>query len=285
MKLVRFGPEQNEKPGVEINGQRFDCSDFFNDWNRDFFSNNGLGRLEEIIGKNLSQLPIVANDKRWASPISRPGMILCVGLNYSDHAAESGMAIPEEPVLFMKAANTISGPFDDVVIPKNSQKMDWEVELGIVIGKDVSYLENTKEAQAAIAGYCIVHDLSEREFQLEKSGQWVKGKSCPGFSPIGPYLVTSDEIENVSDLNMTLSVNNVMRQNGNTSTMVFNPYFLVHYISQYMKLEAGDIISTGTPPGVGHGMNPPMYLKEGDEVSLEIENLGRQRQRIVSHNL
>ncbi len=278
MRLVRFGNRNNERPGVEVRGKRYDCSAFFEDWNHDFFQNHGLAKLKKIVNNEIEKLPEVKNGVRWGSPIARPGMILCVGLNYSDHAKESGLAIPNEPILFMKATNTISGPFDNVTIPKNSHKTDWEVELGIVIGRNILYLKNEEEAERSIAGYCVVNDLSEREFQIEKNGQWVKGKSCPGFSPLGPYLVTRDEVVHVSNLNMTLSVNNIMRQNGSTSTMIFKPNFLIYYISQFMQLEAGDIISTGTPPGVGLGMKPPTYLKAGDEVSLEIEGLGRQVQ-------
>ena len=282
MRLVRFGPKNQEKPGIEIDGRRLDCSAFFTDWNRSFFLNNGLSRLQSTVENNLDQLPPVSEDVRWGSPVARPGMIMCIGLNYSDHARESGMAIPEEPILFMKATNTISGPYDDVAIPKASNKTDWEVELGVVLGKDVSYLRDQNEAEEAIAGYCIIHDLSERSFQLESGGQWVKGKSCPGFTPAGPYLVTKDELDDVLNLNMKLSVNGVEKQNGNTSTMIFSPAYVVHYISQFMQLEAGDIISTGTPPGVGLGMDPPEYLSAGDSVTLNIQRLGVQRQNMIA---
>jgi 2,4-diketo-3-deoxy-L-fuconate hydrolase len=279
MKLTRFGPKNQEKPAVVLNGHRRDCSAHFEDWNRDFFQNDGLNRLQQLIGQEGDQLPLVPADARWGAAIARPGMILCVGLNFSDHAKESGLAVPEEPVLFMKAANTLSGPYDDVAIPRNSQKTDWEVELGIVMGKDVSYLDNEAEAAAAIAGYCTVHDVSEREFQLEKQGQWVKGKSCPGFSPVGPWVGTTDEITDPLNLAMKLSVNGEIMQNGNSKTMIFNPAHIVWYVSQFMQLEAGDLISTGTPPGVGLGMDPPRYLKSGDEVILSIEQLGEQRQK------
>ncbi len=283
MKLLRFGSRNNEKPGIEINGRRFDCSDHFQDWNRDFFLNNGLSKLNILVQTKLDQLPVVEKSVRWASPVARPGMILCIGLNYSDHAKESGMDIPKEPILFMKATNTLSGPFDDIAIPPGSIKTDWEVELGIVLNQDVYQLNDENEALESIAGFCVVNDLSERTFQLEKGGQWVKGKSCPGFSPIGPYLVTKDEIERVDHLDMNLLVNGQVRQNGNTKTMIFKPSFIVYYISQFMNLEAGDIISTGTPPGVGLGMNPPQFLKAGDEVQLEIRHLGRQKQRFVAY--
>jgi 2-keto-4-pentenoate hydratase/2-oxohepta-3-ene-1,7-dioic acid hydratase in catechol pathway len=281
MKLIRFGKRGLEKPGIEISGKRFDCSEYFEDWNRDFFMNDGLQALQKVMESNdLNEVP---ETERWASPISRPGMIMCVGLNYSDHAEESGMAVPGEPVLFTKAANTIGGPYDDVSIPKGSLKTDWEVELGVVLNRDVLYLKDEKEAQNAIAGYCVVHDLSERDWQLNREGQWVKGKSCPGFSPVGPYLVTRDEVPDVSDLKMKLTVNGRVRQSGSTSRMVFNPAYLVWYISQFMMLEAGDLISTGTPPGVGLGMKPPQFLKDGDVVELEVENLGIQKQRFSNY--
>jgi 2,4-diketo-3-deoxy-L-fuconate hydrolase len=281
MKLVRFGNKGEEKPGIEVSGKRYDCSNHFEDWNREFFKSGGLQALQNIIKDNsLKQVPLT---ERWANPIARPGLIMCAGLNYADHAKESGMELPKEPVLFMKAANTICGAFDEVTLPKGSQKTDWEVELGVVLNRDVLYLEDEFEAENAIAGYCIVHDLSERDFQLNRGGQWVKGKSCPGFSPVGPYLLTRDEIENVMNLQMGLKVNGEVRQSGNTSTMVFNPAYLIWYISQFMKLEAGDLISTGTPPGVGLGMKPPQYLKDGDVVQLSIEHLGNQEQQFIAY--
>jgi len=283
MRLLRFGEVGNEKPGVLVNDKILNCSDHFKDWNREFFLNDGLKMLEELISTAASSnnLPQVSPNVRIGSCVPRPNMILCVGLNYSDHAIESGMEIPKEPVLFMKATNTIAGPFDDVPIPQNSSKTDWEVELAIVLKDDLLYPASEEEAAQAIAGYCIMHDVSEREFQLERGGQWVKGKSCPGFSPVGPYLVTPDEIPDVSNLSMKLSVNNKTMQNGSTSTMIFRPDFLLYHISQFMKLEAGDIITTGTPPGVGLGQNPPQYLKRGDRVELSIDHLGAQMQSFV----
>jgi 2,4-didehydro-3-deoxy-L-rhamnonate hydrolase len=281
MQLIRFGKKGNEKPGVFFNGRRKDCSAYFKDWDRSFFQNEGLQKLKELLEKEGSSLPDIPEDARWGSPISRPGMIMCIGLNYADHAQESGMDIPAEPVLFMKATNTLSGPYDEVAIPRGSEKTDWEVELGIVMKKDALYLKDEAEAENHIAGYCIVHDISERAFQLEKSGQWVKGKSCPGFSPVGPFLVTKEEVGDVANLKMKLTVNQQMMQNGNTNTMVFNPTYIVWYLSQFMQLEAGDLISTGTPPGVGLGMNPPLYLKRGDVVELSIEGLGEQKQLFV----
>jgi len=281
MKLIRFGEKNQEKPGVIIDGVRRDCSTYFEDWDNAFFSNNGLEKLSELLADKNTVLPEIPKDIRWGSCVARPNMILCVGLNYSDHALESGMEIPREPILFMKANNTISGPYDDVAIPRKSQKTDWEVELAIVIKNDILYSKDEDEAAQAIGGYCIMHDISEREFQIEKGGQWVKGKSCPGFSPVGPSLVTSEEIPDILNLRMRLKVNGVDMQNGNTSTMIFKPAFLIHYISQFMQLEAGDIITTGTPPGVGLGMTPPKYFKSGDEVELTIDHLGNQMQRFV----
>lgn len=279
MKLIRFGNKGNEKPGILKSGKRWDCSPYFEDWNRDFFAKEGLKSLQEVIkSQTLREVP---DTERWASPIARPGIIMCAGLNYSDHAREAGMDLPKEPVLFMKATNTLSGPYDEVSIPKGSTKTDWEVELGVVLNQDVLYLKDEIEAEHAIAGYCLVHDLSERDFQLNREGQWVKGKSCPGFSPVGPFLLTRDEVENVLNLQMSLSVNGELRQSGSTSTMVFNPAYLVWYISQFMMLEAGDLISTGTPPGVGLGMKPPQFLKAGDVVELGIDQLGSQKQGFV----
>ena len=281
MKLIRFVPKGNERPGIYMNDTRYDCSAHFEDWNREFFLKDGLNRLRELLESGRERLPEVPKEARWGSCVARPGMILCIGLNYSDHAAESGMEPPKEPILFMKASNTLGGPYDDVAIPKGSTKTDWEVELAIVLKKDVLYLENEAEAEAAIAGYCIMNDISEREFQIERGGQWVKGKSCPGFSPAGPWLATSDEIPDVANLKMNLAVDGREMQNGNTGTMIFKPAFLVHYISQFMQLEAGDIITTGTPPGVGLGMKPPQYLVSGNVVDLGIEGLGCQQQKFI----
>ena len=281
MKLIRFGEKDNEKPGVLYQGKRLDCSEEFRDWDRDFFKNNGLKRLEKYLESNAAQLKEVSDSTRRAACIGRPGMIMCIGLNYSEHAADSNMAIPEEPIIFGKATNTLSGPYDVVSIPKNSTKTDYEVELGVVLNKDVLYLKNEAEAAEAIAGYCVINDLSERTFQLEKGGQWIKGKSCPGFSPVGPFLATPDELGDLNDLKMTLSVNGELRQNGSTSFMIFRPAFIVYYLSQFMLLEAGDLISTGTPAGVGIGLNPPSYLAKGDLVELSIEGLGTQKQKMI----
>ena len=282
MKLIRFGEKGSEKPGILLNNIRRDCSAQFHDWDQEFFRNGGLKELSKLIEKEGTDLPSIPKGIRWGSCISRPNMIMCIGLNYSDHAAESGMEIPKEPILFMKASNTLSGPNDNVVIPKKSQKTDWEVELAIVLKKNVLYLKNEAEAKETIAGYCIMNDVSEREFQIERSGQWIKGKSCFGFSPVGPWLATPDEIENVHDLHMQLSVNDQIMQSGSTKTMIFKPAFLIYYISQFMQLEAGDIITTGTPPGVGLGMSPPQFLSTNDIVKLSIQDLGSQEQRFVN---
>lgn len=281
MKLIRFGNKGHEKPGIEINGKRLDLSSHFQDWNHDFFQNNGISKLKNLYAEIGNTLPQIDTTVRLGSSIARPGMIMCIGLNFSDHAAESGMPLPEEPILFMKATNTLSGPNDTIEIPPKSIKTDWEVELGVVINKDCYQLKNETEGEKHIAGYTLVHDVSEREFQIERGGQWVKGKSCPGFSPVGPYLVLKEAITDVLNLKMNLSVNGKAMQNGNTKFMVFKPDYLVYYISQFMQLEAGDLISTGTPPGVGLGFKPPIYLKRGDEVILSIDQLGTQKQKFI----
>jgi 2-keto-4-pentenoate hydratase/2-oxohepta-3-ene-1,7-dioic acid hydratase in catechol pathway len=280
MRLIRFGPQGGEKPGLLLDGKRRDLSAYFQDWTPMFFAESGLERLSALLKTDEAKyFPEVSESDRWGSPVARPGKIVCVGLNFSDHAKESGMAVPTEPVLFLKAANTVIGPFDDISIPRNSNKTDWEVELGLIIGREARYLNSVGDATACIAGYCISHDVSEREFQLERGGQWSKGKSCDTFNPLGPWLATSDELPDVSQLRMTLAVNGQLMQNGSTETMIFLPGRIVHYISQFMTLEPGDLISTGTPPGVGLGRKPPRYLKPGDLVELEIQHLGKQRQR------
>lgn len=281
MKLIRFGDPGNERPGIIIaDNKRIDLSENFSDWDRNFFQNNGLQQLKEYVS-NQKDLPEVAEHERWAACVARPGKVICIGLNYSDHAEESGMAVTAEPIVFLKGSNTVVGPYDAVLIPRNSFKTDWEVELGIIIGKNASYLENADTAAAYIAGYCISHDVSERAFQLERGGQWTKGKSCDNFNPLGPFLVTSDEIPNVQDLNLSLFVNGVQKQKGNTKKMVFDCNYIVHYLSQFMTLEAGDVISTGTPPGVALGQKNPEYLKAGDVVELMIDGLGCQKQVCV----
>ena len=282
MRLIRFGPPGNEKPGViDDSGTRRDLSSHFKDWDMAFFGSSNMPRLAEILKRETTALPAVSETERWAAPVARPAKVICIGLNYSDHAAESGMPIPAEPIVFMKASNTVVGPFDDLMIPRGGDKTDWEVELGVVIGKEARYLSSPADASAHIAGYCLTHDVSERAFQLERGGQWTKGKSCDTFNPLGPWLSTPDEIPNPNALKMKLWVNGELRQNGSTEKMIFNPAFLAHYLSQFMTLEPGDLISTGTPPGVGLGMKPPKFLQAGDVVELEIDRLGRQKQRCV----
>jgi len=280
MKLIRFGNKGNEKPGVIDNdNKRRDASGLFKDWNNEFFESNGLQKLKAA---DISSLPVVAETEHWAAPVARPGKVICIGLNYSDHAAESNMPIPKEPIVFMKAANTVVGAYDNIIIPKKSKKTDWEVELDFVIGKEARYLDTIESAKDFIAGYAVANDVSEREFQIERGGQWTKGKSCDNFSPLGPYLATADEINDPQNLSLTLSVNGKQTQNGNTGKMIFDVYYIVHYLSQFMTLEAGDVILTGTPPGVALGMKEPQYLKEGDIVELSIEKLGKQRQICIN---
>jgi len=281
MKLLRFGEKGKEKPGVLLHGVRKDCSGEFEDWNHAFFNHKGLEKLRAFLASHGHDLPEVPESARHASCIARPGLIMCIGLNYSDHAAESKMTLPEEPIIFGKATNTLAGPNDDVKIPVKGDKTDYEIELGVVVGSDISYLRNEKEAAEAIAGYCIVNDLSERSFQLERGGQWIKGKSCPGFSPVGPYLCTPDSLGDLDNLSMELRVNGEVRQRGSTRHMIFKPAFLLYYLSQFMVLEAGDLISTGTPSGVALGMTPPAYLKKGDTAELNITGMGTQKQRYI----
>jgi 2,4-didehydro-3-deoxy-L-rhamnonate hydrolase len=283
MRLIRFGMKGMERPGVlSASGKRIDLSEHFADWSTAFFGGDGLGRLSDILASKGDSLAEVPESERWGAPIARPGKVICIGLNYSDHAKESGMPVPAEPIVFLKAANTVVGPYDEVLIPRTSEKTDWEVELGVVIGAEARYVESVEAAAAHIGGYCVAHDVSERAFQLERGGQWTKGKSCDTFNPLGPWLSTPDEVADPANLAMTLKVNGESKQNGNTSTMIFDPAFLIHYLSQFMTLEPGDLISTGTPPGVGLGFKPPQYLKAGDVVELEIEGLGGQRQVFVN---
>jgi 2,4-diketo-3-deoxy-L-fuconate hydrolase len=285
MRLVQFGLRGQEKPGIlSADGKRKDLAAFFSRWDGEFFRNDGIVRLASFLKSDQARsLPDVAETVRWGAPVARPGKIVCIGLNYSDHAAETGAKIPQEPILFMKAPNTWVGPYDDVEIPKDSAKTDWEVELGVVIGKEARYVRSPEDAMEHVAGYCISNDVSERAFQIERGGQWTKGKSCDTFSPLGPWLVTRDEVSDVGSLPMSLRVNGEQRQNGSTSKMIFGVARLVWYISQFMTLEPGDLISTGTPPGVGMGMKPPQFLKVGDVMELEIEGLGKQKQKCVAH--
>jgi 2-keto-4-pentenoate hydratase/2-oxohepta-3-ene-1,7-dioic acid hydratase in catechol pathway len=283
MKLIRFGTINAEKPGVQLtNGIKLDVSAFTSDYNEKFFGNNGIEKLKKWLESNQDTCPVVADHIRLGPPLSRPSKIVCVGLNYAKHAAESGMDVPQEPVLFFKASSAIVGPFDDIVIPKGSTKTDWEVELAVVIGKKASYV-NEKDAMNHVAGYVLHNDVSERAFQLEQSGQWVKGKSCDTFAPIGPFIATPEEIDNPNNLNLWLKVNGEEMQNSSTSDFIFNVQQVVSYISQYMTLLPGDIISTGTPFGVGLGLTPPRYLKDGDVIELGIEGLGTSRQTCIAY--
>ena len=278
MKLIRFGELGKEKPAVLISENRFDVSEFIRDYDEQFFDEDGLSILKKIIVEKKESLKIVTENIRLGSPVARPSKIICIGLNYIDHAKETNAAIPEEPILFFKSTTALCGPFDDVIIPKNSTKTDWEVELAFVIGKKASYVAE-KNAMDYVAGYCLHNDYSEREFQLERGGQWVKGKSCDSFAPLGPFLVPTDEVTDINNLKMWLSVNGKIFQNSNTSNLIFKIPFLVHYISKFMTLLPGDVISTGTPPGVGLGIKPnPVYLKSGDIVELGIDGLGIQKQ-------
>ncbi|SDM89660.1 fumarylacetoacetate hydrolase family protein [Kriegella aquimaris] len=278
MKLIRFGAIGNEKPGVQLeDGKRLDVSGFGHDYDEDFFGGDGLEQLKGWLNKNADNCPVVGEGVRLGAPLCRPSKIICIGLNYAKHAAESGMEVPKEPVLFFKATSAIVGPNDDVIIPKGSEKTDWEVELAVVIGKKASYVSEA-EAMDHVAGYVLHNDYSERAFQIERSGQWVKGKSCDTFAPLGPFIATPDEISDPHNLDLWLKVNGEMLQNSNTSDFVFDIPTSISYISQFMTLLPGDIISTGTPFGVGLGFNPPRYLKSGDVVELGIEGLGVSKQ-------
>lgn len=277
MKLLRFGEAGNEKPGLLVNNEILDASSFGEDYGENFFDKDGLTRLSKWFSENSAKLPKVKSGVRLGAPFTRPSKIICVGLNYVKHAAESNMPLPKEPILFFKSTTALCGPNDDLVIPRNSVKTDWEVELAVVIGKKTSYVEE-KDAMDHVAGFCLHNDYSEREFQLERNGQWVKGKSCDTFAPIGPYLVTKDEAKDFNNLHMWLKVNGKTMQDGNTDDMIFQVPTLVSYISQFMTLLPGDVISTGTPAGVGLGFNPPKFLKAGDVIELGIEGLGEQRQ-------
>jgi len=279
MKLLRYRDNNTTKPGIIDNDNNIrDVSSIVKDWTAKTIN---YSIFKKILIHNINDLPKVSDKVSIAPCIGEVGKFICIGLNYADHAAESGMEVPSEPIVFMKATSAISGPNDDIIIPKNSKKTDWEVELGVIIGKEAKYISE-HESQDHIAGYCVVNDLSERQFQLERLGQWVKGKSCDTFGPIGPYLVTKDEVIDPQQLNLWLELNGKRVQNGSTSTMIFGVNFLISYLSQFMSLQPGDIISTGTPPGVGQGMQPPVFLKQGDVIRLGVEGLGEQNQKIIS---
>lgn len=283
MKLIRHGEPGKEKPGVCIGDNYFDVSGFIQEYDEAFFANGGLMHLEYMLAQYENMLRPVLKSTRLGPPVARPSKIICIGLNYSDHAAESNMEIPKEPIIFFKSTTAICGPDDYLIIPKNAEKTDWEVELAVVIGSKASYI-NEHDAMNYVAGYMLHNDYSERAFQLERSGQWVKGKSCDSFAPLGPWLVTKDEIKNVHELRLWLSVNDTVMQDGNTSNLIFSIPFLVSYLSQFMTLLPGDIISTGTPAGVGLGQKPaPIYLKAGDTVKLGIDGLGTSTQLAVAY--
>jgi len=283
MKLIRFGAAGSEKPGILVGEKRYDVSSIVTDYNESFFENNGLEKLKAAIESGTS-FPEVSNDVRLGSPVARPSKIICIGLNYVDHCHETNAPIPTEPIIFFKSTTSLCGPNDNVIIPKGSEKTDWEVELAFVVGKKASYVEEA-EALDYVAGYALLNDYSERAFQIEMGGQWAKGKGCDTFAPLGPVLATQDEIADVNNLPMWLTVNGKKFQNSNTSNLVFKIPFLVHYLSQFMTLLPGDIISTGTPPGVGLGIKPdPIYVKAGDVIELGIEGLGSSKQLAVAYS-
>ena len=282
MKLIRFGAIGKEKPGVLIGEKRYDVSSIVKDFDEAFFDENGLEKLQKAL-ENNPVLPEVDSNVRLGSPVARPSKIICIGLNYVDHCVETGAPIPAEPIIFFKSTTALCGPNDDLIIPKNSEKTDWEIELVFVVGKKASYVEEA-DAMDYVAGYCLHNDYSERAFQLERGGQWAKGKGCDTFAPLGPFLATKEEIADVDNLSMWLTVNGKKYQNSNTSNLVFKIPYLVHYLSQYMTLLPGDIISTGTPPGVGLGIKPePVYIKEGDVIELGMEGLGTSKQLAIAY--
>jgi len=282
MKLIRFGEPGQEKPGIILDNEYYDVSALIEDYDEKFFESDGLTQFNKLLQQNWTKLSKTSKDTRLGSPVARPSKIICIGLNYADHARETNAPIPSEPIIFFKSTTALCGPNDDIIIPKNSKKTDWEVELAVIIGKRALYVDE-KDAMNYVAGYCLHNDVSEREFQLERNGQWVKGKSCDSFAPIGPFLATKDEIKNVDDLPLWLKLNGKFMQNSNTSNFIFKIPFLISYVSQFMTMLPGDIISTGTPPGVGLGMNPPVYLKPGDLVELGIDGLGVSKQNVRAY--
>lgn len=282
MKLIRFGELNKEKPGVLLNDTMYDVSALGEDYNELFFETGGLQRLTAYVQANAASLKEIPAGARLGSPVARPSKIVCIGLNYADHAKETGAALPPEPVVFFKSTTALCGPFDDIVIPRNSVKTDWEVELAVVIGKKASYVEEAG-ALNYVAGYCLHNDVSEREFQIERNGTWDKGKGCDTFAPVGPFLATPDELGDIDQLRLWLTVNGKKMQDGSTANFIFKVPFLISYVSQFMTLLPGDIISTGTPAGVGLGMNPQVYLRPGDVVELGIDGLGTARQKLVAY--
>jgi 2-keto-4-pentenoate hydratase/2-oxohepta-3-ene-1,7-dioic acid hydratase in catechol pathway len=282
MKLIRFGEAGKEKPGVCIDNEHYDVSGFIHDYDERFFANGGLPHLAWMIEQNRTILRKVPPHIRLGSPVARPSKIVCIGLNYTEHAKETGATPPAEPVVFMKSTTALVGPFDNIIIPKDSVKTDWEVELAVVIEKKASYVEES-EAMNFVAGYCLHNDISEREFQIERGGTWDKGKGCDSFAPLGPWLVTKDEIKDVDNLRLWLKVNDKMMQDGTTANFIFRIPYVISYVSRFMTLLPGDVISTGTPAGVGLGFNPPVYLKAGDVVELGIDGLGSSKQTCVAY--
>ncbi len=284
MKLVRFGEAGKEKTGVILNDIVYDTSAFGEDYNEFFFATDGLKRMATFVETNKNNLPAVDAGTRLGCPFTRPSKIVCIGLNYVDHAKETGAVTPTEPIIFLKSTTAVCGPNDNIMIPRNAEKTDWEVELAIVIGKKASYVEET-DALTHVAGYCLHNDVSERAFQLERNGTWDKGKGCDTFAPLGPWLATKDEIKDVHNLRLWLKVNGKTMQDGTTKNLIFNIPFLVSYVSMFMTLLPGDVISTGTPAGVGLGFNPPVYLLSGDIVELGIDGLGTSRQEVIAWSL
>ena len=282
MKLIRHGECNKEKPGICVDGINYDVSGFVEDYNEAFFAGDGLDHLQKVSEKHKGNLQKVAEGDRLGPPIARPSKIVCIGLNYADHAKETGATTPPEPVIFLKSTTALCGPFDEIMIPKDSVKTDWEVELAVVIGKMASYVEEA-EAMDHVAGYCLHNDVSERAFQLERSGTWDKGKGCDTFAPLGPYLVTKDEIADADALRLWLTVNGEKMQDGTTANFIFNIPFVISYVSRFMTLLPGDIISTGTPAGVAMGMKPQRYLKPGDVIELGIDGLGTSKQKCVAY--
>jgi 2,4-diketo-3-deoxy-L-fuconate hydrolase len=277
MKLLRYGPAGHEKPGILLDGQRYDVAAFGEDYHEQFFATDGPARLATFVQAHAGQLAVVPDTERLGPPVARPSKIVCIGLNYSDHADEMGLGHPSEPVVFLKATSALVGPNDDLILPKNSVKTDWEVELAVVIGRRASYVSEA-DAPAHIAGYVLHHDVSEREYQLERGGTWDKGKGCDTFAPLGPWLVTPDELADADNLRLWLTVNGQAMQDGNTANLIFKLPYLIAYVSQFMTLLPGDVLSTGTPAGVGSGHKPPRYLRPGDVVELGIDGLGSAHQ-------
>ena len=283
MKLIRFGKQGKEKPGILLsNDEKIDVSSFVSDYDEKFFESGGLVSLKDWLNENESSAPRLDDSIRLGSPIARPSKIICIGLNFKDHAAESGFDAPEEPLIFGKATSAICGPYDNIIIPRGSEQTDWEVELAVVIGKKTSYVDQD-QALDHVGGYVLHNDVSERAFQKDRGGQWIKGKSADTFAPMGPFMATPDEIDNISDMRMWLNVNGENMQDGNTSNLIFSVDHVVSYLSQFMTLLPGDVISTGTPAGVGMGMNPEKYLKPGDVVELGIDGLGSSKQNVVAY--